>query len=249
MRTTLTPWAERILDQLYEMANDSQEIVASFTEIAQAAQVSRTLVTVAIRELKAAQVVQQVKGFGVAARYRLLHGPPRAPVEHTRAQKSTLEHTRASDESDLISDDDDGTRQKRERISRLLSEFLVEEPSRSYLAEILIPLSQREADMRAICEKTVRETVWKNKPGVIVRRLKAFASGQQDPLPVFASVLAAPPSLPRPRPIGRKTTTQRRPQVPDSTEEQREAAREEARKRIAERAERRAREAVNHGND
>jgi biotin operon repressor len=201
----LTPNAQRILDQLYRMASGSQEAAASLTEIAQAAQVSRTLVAMAIRELKAAQAVQQVKGFGQKAHYLL----PDPPLVCTSTQKCTLVRTSTSDELNLISDDDEARAQKRNHIMALLGEFLIDEPNRSRLAEILIPLSDHEQRIREECERTLKEHIWRNPRGVMVRRLEALAAGKQDPLPVFADVMATQPERPR-RPARTKPTGYRR---------------------------------------
>ena len=146
------------------------------------------------------------------------------PVQNPRASES--------DSDSGSDDDDDALAQKRNRIARLLSEFLIEEPTRSRLLETLVPFS--ETEMRAICERTRRETVWRNPSGVIVKRLSAFALGLQDPLPVFQAVMAAPPTAPsRQQPTRRKGGVTLRPQIAEYTDEERAAANECARARNA----------------
>ncbi len=139
-----------------------------------------------------------------------------------------------------------------QRIRGLLSEFNIGEPTRTDLARLLVPRAQKEDEIRKICAVTREE--WtrgkvRNPAGLAVIRLRDYAAGIQ--LPLLMDIPAQPATTAKtvshPRQTGRKQGVQRRAQVPDSTEEQREAAREEARKRIAERAERRAREATNDG--
>jgi len=206
--------------------------------------------------LKGAQAIQRVGENGRTVRYKFLTRPvepPDAPGDtQTKVNEENctgLDRSRPvqfhASESDSDSgsddDDDDALAQKRNRIARLLSEFLIEEPTRSRLLETLVPFS--ETEMRAICERTKHETVWRNPSGVIVKRLSAFALGLQDPLPVFQTVMATPPAAP-----ARQQTARRgkgggvtiRPQIAEHTDAQRDAARERARSNIAERAARRA---------
>ena len=160
-----------------------------------------------------------------------------------------------SEKTDDFSDDDDESNAKISKIKNILAEFLIGEPTKTQLANALLPIlgssPEKITDIRAICERTQAEGKWRNPAGVAVQRIRAMViHGQQDPLPIFADLTPAqpkpaPPQRPTSRPAyAKKTGSYRRPQVM-STDEEREQAEENAKILLAEiRARRAARAAA-----
>lgn len=159
-------------------------------------------------------------------------------------------HTRSEKTDDFFDDDDESN--KISKISTMLAEFLIGEPTKTQLANALLPIlgssPEKIRDIRAICERTKQEQKWRNPAGVTVQRIRAMViHGQHDPLPVFADLAPAQPKpAPSQRPTSRpayakKASSYRRPQV-ESTDADR-AADELAAAQI--RAELRARRAKN----
>jgi Mn-dependent DtxR family transcriptional regulator len=199
----LTNNAQRVFDLL--LAVSGGDIAdTSWTELSGAAHISRNSVAAAIRELKAAGLVEQIGGGGCKSRYRLRRRP-------TSPNQSKPVQTGLSDESELISDDDERARQNSQtiidqdalkRALALLDEFCISEPTRTPLAVQIAAHIAAQPDavtaIRATCERTMRETTWRNPRGVIVQRLRAIAAGQQqDPLPLFAAIIQSSPARPR----------------------------------------------------
>lgn len=154
-----------------------------------------------------------------------------------------------SDENDDFSDDDENA-QKISKIQNLLAEFLIGEPTKTQLANALLPIlgssPEKITDIRAICERTKAEGKWRNPAGVAVQRIRAMViHGQQDPLPIFADLAPAQPKPAPPQRItsrpgyAKKTGSYRRPQV-ESTDEERAADEQAAAQVRAQLAERRA---------
>jgi hypothetical protein len=159
-----------------------------------------------------------------------------------------------SDENDDFSDDDESA-QKISKIKNLLAEFLIGEPTKTQLANALLPIlgssPEKITDIRTICERTKAEGKWRNPAGVAVQRIRAMViHGQQDPLPIFADLTPAQPKpAPAQRPASRpayakKAGSYRRPQVMTTDEER--AADDAAAKTLRDemRARRAARDAV-----
>lgn len=244
----LSNLAQRVLDLFHRIAVDSYADV-TWSQVTRTLKCGRTSLAAAIRELKAASLVEQVAHHGHTARYCILNAEQTPETGNqetegcTSAHQSALVRTSTSDDlKNDFSDDDDEALPEFKKLQSLLGEFLIEEPTRSRLAEILLPMVNQEPAIRAVCVKTLQEPNWRNPRGVIVRRLEALATGQQDPLPVFASVLAHPVATPAVKRSAartpRKGGVSRRPQL-EYTDQQREAARQSAARRVAERAARR----------
>jgi hypothetical protein len=228
----ITPQSQRVLEALHELAGDTDEARASWAEIAARVGVGRTYVAGALRELKAVGWIEQRKGFGQSAVYQITRTS--VPEVRTNTHYSALTRINAPDESDELIHDADGAPDP--KILAMLGEFLIEEPTRTQLAVLLKPHIDKEKEIRGICERTLKEHVWRRPRGVMVRRLRAFARGEQDPLPVFKDQFVRQSE---PRKKSGQSKSIRRPQVEDPTEAEREQAREAAKVRIAERAQRR----------
>ena len=249
----LSPLAQRVLNLFHGIALGPCADV-TWPQMVSALHCGRTSLAAAIRELKAAALVEQVNIHGQRARYRIqIAGQtsdtgdlaeadtPDTAVQLEResgAHQCGLVRTSAdyfpSDLKNELNDDDDEALPEFQKLKTLLGEFLIKEPIRSQLAHALLPLVDKTGDIRAVCEKTLKEPVWKNPRGVMVRRLQAMANGLQDPLPVFQTVMAAPPIAPsRQQTTRRKGGVTLRPQIAEYTDEERAAANECARARNA----------------
>ncbi len=257
------------LQSLAHRAGGTSTLEADYNEICAAAVRARASVASGLRELSAAGWITQHKQYGHKCQYDL--HPPAYVSQDGQNTCSSSSVVQKFSSSEVRTTGDDfhmpnlsaaaffaaaepaDSEKDFQRIRALLWEFNIGEPTRTDLARVLVPLAQKEDEIRKICAVTREE--WtrgnvRNPAGLAVIRLRDYAAGIQ--LPLLMDIPAQPAttvkavSRPRQADRQRKQGVQRRPQVPDSTEEQREAAREEARKRIAERAERRAREATHH---
>ncbi len=234
----LSPLAQRVLDLFHGIAVGAYADV-TWSQVTRKLKCGRTSLAAAIRELKAASLVEQVNIHGQRARYCILIARQTPDTGDqttegcTSAHQSALVRTSTSDDLKNELNDDDEALPEFQKLKTLFGEFLIEEPIRSRLAHVLLPLVDKTGDIRAVCEKTLKEPVWKNPRGVMVRRLQAMANGLQDPLPVFQTVMATPVTAParQARQI-RKGGVTRRPQV-EYTEQQRAVLQDAARARNA----------------
>jgi hypothetical protein len=94
---TLSPQAQRILDVLREMAGDAREIAADYKDIGMAAHCGETSILMAMRELKAAQFLQQIKGFRAKTRYILASAEPRGSARNREEPRGSAPAVSAAD--------------------------------------------------------------------------------------------------------------------------------------------------------
>jgi hypothetical protein len=190
----LSPQAQRILDVMREMAGDELELVAAYKDIAPAAHCSESFVAVTLRELKAVQAVQQIKGFGVKARYilcpadsRTAQPPPASPQgapsePHSTVQNCTEAYSTAPAVSAAVINPAaaEDLSPDFERLKGLLSEFGIGEPVQSELAKELAPKTGCDDDLRQIYATTREE--WQSGKvhrlvGMTIIRLRDYAAG------------------------------------------------------------------------
>lgn len=202
-----------------ELVQSEAEVVQSETELVQSGVATRPQQTqTSLAEMQTSSISDGNK----AATIELVQSDPRARARHDH-------------ENDFHDDDEAIAFQK---LLALLAEAGLEGRNKTWLAKQLMPKIAELPKIVAICEAVDKAGVWRKPAGVKFMKLKAFALGYQDPLPLFAESderKAAPDPVrtPTQRNVGgkRKRQTFRRPQAV-FTDEDREQDRLRAKARL-----------------
>lgn len=186
-----------------ELVQSEAEVVQSETELVQSCVATRPQqMQTSLAEMQTSSVFDGNK----SATIELVQSGPRARARH--------------DHENDFHDDDEAIAFK--KLLALLSEAGLEGRNKTWLAKQLMPKIAELPKIQAICESVDKQGCWKKPAGVKFMKLKAFALGYQDPLPLFAETderKAAPDPVRTPTRAphanaGRKRTTFRREQVP-----------------------------------
>lgn len=188
------------------------ELVQSETELVQSAdETSSISVATSLQQTQTSLVEMQTSSTfdgNKAATIELVQPGPRARARH--------------DHENEKNDDDEAI--AFQKLLALLSEAGLEGRNKTWLAKQLMPKIAELPMIVAICAAVDKAGVWKKPAGVKFMKLKAFALGYQDPLPLFADVderKAAPDAVRAPAPRNtsnqRKRNTFRREQCPPRT--------------------------------
>ena len=187
--------------ELVQSAQDQTELVqfadeTSSVSVATSLQQTRT----SLAEMQTSSTFDGNK----TATIELVQSAPRARARH--------------DHENDFHDDDEAIAFK--KLLALLSEAGLEGRNKTWLAKQLMPKIAELPTIVAICESVDKQPCWKKPVAVKFMKLKAFALGYQDPLPLFADGderKAAPDAVrtPAPRSTGKnKRNTFRREQCP-----------------------------------
>lgn len=205
VQTELVQNETELLPHKVELVQSQAEVVQSETELVQSS------VATSLQQTQTSLVEMQTSSTfagNKAAAIELVQSAPRARARHDH-------------ENDFHDDDEAIAFQK---LLALLSEAGLEGRNKTWLAKQLMPKIAELPTIVAICAAVDKAGVWKKPAGVKFMKLKAFALGYQDPLPLFADVderKAAPDAVRAPAPRNtsnqRKRNTFRREQCPPRT--------------------------------
>lgn len=182
-----------------ELVQSEAEVVQSETELVQSCVATRPQqMQTSLAEMQTSSVFDGNK----AATIELVQSGPRARARH--------------DHENDFHDDDEAIAFK--KLLALLSEAGLEGRNKTWLAKQLMPKIAELPRIKSICDEVDKQGCWKKPVAVKFMKLKAFALGYQDPLPLFADEdqrKAAPDSVrTRTQNNFRKRNTFRREQVP-----------------------------------
>lgn len=150
-----------------ELVQSEVEVVQSETELVQSG------VATSLQQMQTSLVEMQTSSTfdgNKAATIELVQSPPRARARH--------------DHENEKNDDDEAI--AFQKLLALLSESGLEGRNKTWLAKQLMPKIAELPRIAAICDEVDKQGCWKKPVAVKFMKLKAFALGYQDPLPLFA---------------------------------------------------------------
>lgn len=166
-QTELVQSETELLPHKVELVQSEAEVVQSETELVQSGVATRSQqMQTSLAEMQTSSTFDGNK----AATIELVQSDPRARARHDH-------------ENDFHDDDEAIAFQK---LLALLGEAGLEGRNKTWLAKQLMPKIAELPRIKAICVEVDKQGCWKKPVAVKFMKLKAFALGYQDPLPLFA---------------------------------------------------------------
>ena len=173
-QTELVQGATELVQSEVEVVQPETELVQLYAEVVQPeTELVQSCVVTRSQQMQTSLAEMQTSSTfdgNKAATIELVQSGPRARARHDH-------------ENDFYDDDEAKAFQK---LLALLGEAGLEGRNKTWLAKQLMPKIAELPRIVAICAEVDKQACWKKPAGVKFMKLKAFALGYQDPLPLFA---------------------------------------------------------------